>query len=67
MSGDMYEGGTADDRARGVRVEYFLLLATLEKSYKSCLARYTRLRCSAINCHRSAFWGTSQNVTAESF
>ena len=67
MPGDLHERGVADDCARGLMVEYFLLLATLEKSYKSCLVRYTRLRCSAINCHRSAFWGTSQNATAESF
>ena len=46
-----------------------LLLATLEKSYKSYLRGYLASkikRFSEIDCHRSAFWGTSQNATAES-
>ena len=35
-----------------------------QKSYKSLLAH--RPLYSVINCYRSAFWGTSQNATAES-
>ena len=39
MPGDLHERGVADDCARGLRVEYFLLLATLEKKSFEALPR----------------------------
>ena len=54
MSGTIYE------------LQSIISLPCGQKSYKSLLAHYVRSRYSVINCYRSAFWGTSQNATAES-
>ena len=47
-------------------LKYRNSLRYAQKSYKSKLTPFARTLYSVINCNRSAFWGTSQNATAES-